>query len=104
MASEKQGSENSVFEQLCDVIANIIGADAAEIIDIQPSSKFVRDLGMDSIQIVMLVEQGNALYGGQVDFATWLKDMSFRALLKLTVGDVVDFIETSLRAKGESKQ
>ncbi|MDR3037631.1 MAG: hypothetical protein LBU31_04405 [Coriobacteriales bacterium] len=104
MASEKQGSEGSVFGQLCDMVANIIGADAAEILDIQPGSRFVDDLGMDSIQIVMLVEHGNTLYKGRIDFATWLKDMSFGSLLKLTVSDVADFIERSLKETDEPKQ
>ena len=59
---------------------------------------------MDSIQIVVLVERGNALYEGRIDFSTWLKDRSFSDLAKLTVGDVADFIEQSLNANKTGEQ
>jgi acyl carrier protein len=107
MAGEKQGIEGSAFEQLRDMLTGVIGADAVEILDIQPGSKFVADLGMDSIQIVALIEQGNTQYEGKVNFVAWLTTMEYTALLELTVGDVADFIEQSLRQnteKAESKR
>ncbi|GHT78422.1 hypothetical protein FACS1894104_1580 [Actinomycetota bacterium] len=104
MASENQDSKGSAFEQLCDMLVNIIGADAVEIIDIQPDSKFVVDLGMDSIQIVALIEQGKVRFGDKVDFLGWLATLSYLDLLNLTVGDVADFVEQSLKSKVEPKQ
>ena len=56
---------------------------------------------MDSIQIVALIEQGNTLHDGKVDFLTWLATKSYEDLLGLTVGDVADFIEQSLNPKTE---
>jgi acyl carrier protein len=86
----------SVFSQLKRMIIDIIGAEAAEFIDISEQSTFVTDLEMDSIQIMQLAEQINELYGKQVDFLSLLSDKSLNELLKLTVGDIVGFIETSI--------
>ncbi|MDR1183775.1 MAG: phosphopantetheine-binding protein [Coriobacteriales bacterium] len=88
--------QTSVFSQLERMIIDIIGDEAAEFIDISEQSTFVTDLEMDSIQIVQLVEQVNELYGRRVDFLSLLSDKSLSELLKLTVGDIVKFIETSI--------
>jgi acyl carrier protein len=86
----------SVFSELRCMVINIIGAEAAEFVDISEQSAFVTDLEMDSIQIMQLAEQVNELYGRQVDFLNLLSDKSLSELLELTVGDIVRFIETSI--------
>jgi acyl carrier protein len=85
-----------VFSQLKRMIIDIIGAEAAEFIDITEQSTFVADLEMDSIQIVQLAEQMNELYGKQVNFLGLLSNKPLSELLKVTVGDIVEFIETSI--------
>jgi acyl carrier protein len=92
----ESAKQASVFSQLERMITDIIGEEAAEFIEISEQSTFVTDLEMDSIQIVQLAEQINELYGRRVDFLSLLSDKSLDELLKLTVGDIVEFIETSI--------
>jgi acyl carrier protein len=94
--SNESAKQASVFSQLERMITSIIGEEAAEFIDISEQSTFVTDLEMDSIQIVQLAEQINESYGKRVNFLSLLSDKSLDELLKLTVGDIVEFIETSI--------
>ena len=81
-----------VFEFLKEAIAEVIGEEAASVIDITPRSQFIKDLEMDSIQIVAFGEKVNERYGASVDFVGWLSNKPIRKLLKLTVGEVAGFI------------
>jgi acyl carrier protein len=92
-AQVSAGMREEVFWRLKEIIAELIGNDAAEIIGIRKDSEFVGDLGMDSIQIVSFAEEVRNLYGNRVNFISWLSKMPFQEMLDLTVGDVVDFIE-----------
>jgi acyl carrier protein len=86
----------AIIAQIEQLIAEIIGSDAAELLDISEQSSFVGDLEMDSIQIVHLAEHINERYGKQVDFVGWLSSKSVKELLALTVGNVAAFIEESI--------
>jgi acyl carrier protein len=84
--------QEAVFDKLRDHISEIIGSDVAEIIGIEPDSQFVKDLEMDSIQIVAFAERVIDDYGDRFDFMGWLTSRPLRQLLKLRVCDVVDQI------------
>ena len=84
--------QEAVFGKLCDYIAEIIGSDVAEIVGIEPESQFVKDLEIDSIQIVAFAEKVIEDYGDRYDFMGWLSSRPLRQLLKLRVRDVVDQI------------
>lgn len=90
------GGQGSISTQIEELVAKIIGEDAAMLLEITEQSSFVGDLEMDSIQIVHLAEHINERYGDQVDFISWLSAKSIKELLGLTVGDVAAFIEKSL--------
>ena len=81
-----------VFEFLRQAIAEVIGEEAASLVEIRYGSQFIKDLEMDSIQIVAFGEKVNDRYGATVDFVGWLSNKPIRKLLKLTVGDVAEFI------------
>jgi acyl carrier protein len=85
-----------VLPDITTIIEEVIGADAAELIEITEESIFIDDLEMDSIQIVQFAEIVNERYGERVDFVNWLSNTPVTKLLKLTVGDVADFIQTNL--------
>lgn len=91
--SEK--GQEAIFLQLKEIIVEIIGADAAEIVGIHPNSAFVGDLEMDSIQIVAFAGKVNERYGKRTNFIAWLSQKSIRQLAKLTVGDVATYIASS---------
>jgi acyl carrier protein len=90
-------ARDEIFKQLKDIITDIIGADAAEIVGIYESSAFVGDLEMDSIQIVSFAEEVRNRYGDRINFTAWLSKIPLRKIVKLKVGDVVDYIGPALR-------
>jgi len=45
---------------------------------------------------VALAEKLQETYGERVDFVSWLSQMELDAIIGLTVGDVVEFIESCL--------
>jgi hypothetical protein len=74
------------------MLADILGADVVEIVGVDERCEFFRDLQMGSIQIVALAEKLNAAHGAQADLVAWLSRKPMRALARLTVGQVADFI------------
>jgi len=88
--------EEEVFTSLVAILNELIGAEELEIIGVYRHSRFVDDLMMESIQIVVFAEQVDALYGDRVDLITWISDMPMKKLLGLSVGDVSKFIATRI--------
>lgn len=91
LVSKKQ-SDEAIFKELKQYIADIIGEDVVEQIGVTPQSIFTKDLEMDSIEIVSFAEKVKANYGRETEFITWLSSMEFQDLLNLTVGQVAEYI------------
>ncbi|MFQ9316728.1 phosphopantetheine-binding protein [uncultured Dysgonomonas sp.] len=81
-----------VFEVLHQFISDIIGADIAEELDITQNSNFTKDLEMDSIELVAFAEKVRVKYGTGIDFPKWLSAMDLDQIVKLNIGDIVNFI------------
>lgn len=84
--------KTQVFETLKQFISDIIGADIAEELDITQDSNFTKDLEMDSIELVAFAEKVRVKYGDSIDFATWLSAMDLDQIVKLNIGDIINFI------------
>jgi acyl carrier protein len=82
----------TVFLQIKDIITDLLGADVVRIVGVSPTSRFLADLEMDSIQIAILADKVNTRYGDRCDFNKWLSKRPLLFLLQLTVNDVVNFI------------
>lgn len=81
-----------VFEVLHQFVSDIIGADIAEELDITQNSNFTKDLEMDSIELVSFAEKVRIKYGTDIDFTKWLSGMDLDQIVKLNIGDIVNFI------------
>jgi acyl carrier protein len=92
MDTLKNLSYDAVLLQLESIITDILGEDVVRIVGISSQSAFVADLEMDSIQIAVLADRVNTIYKDQRDFVRWISKRPLPSLLRLTVGDVVDFI------------
>jgi acyl carrier protein len=90
-----QGSRDRVLAEVATVIAEVIGMEDLEGIEIAPDTAFQEDLEVESIEFVALSEKLIALYGAQVDFVAWMASMELDEIIALTVGDLVDFVVTS---------
>ncbi len=83
---------DEVFGVLHQFISDIIGADIAEELDITQESNFTKDLEMDSIELVAFAEKVRLKYGTEIDFTKWLSTMDLDQIVKLNIGDIVNFI------------
>lgn len=84
--------KDQVFDVLHQFISDIIGADIAEELDITQNSNFTKDLEMDSIELVAFAEKVRVKYGTDIDFTKWLSAMDLDQIVKLNIGDIVNFI------------
>lgn len=64
--------------------------------EITRDTAFSADLELESIELVALAEKLGTHYGPRVDFVAWLSGMELDAILSLTVGDLVEHIDTCL--------
>lgn len=87
-----KGEKDRVFDVLHQFISEIIGADIAEELDITQNSNFTKDLEMDSIELVSFAEKVRIKYGTDIDFTKWLSAMDLDQIVKLNIGDIVNFI------------
>jgi acyl carrier protein len=89
--------EEVVFEELHKILTGLIGEDEVKILGIERESEFTADLMMDSIQIIAFAERVNELYGDRVNFNRWLSRKPLKALMRLSVGDVSEYISKELK-------
>lgn len=89
---DKGKRKEEVFIILKQFVADIIGEDVVEELDINPESIFTKDLEMDSIEIVSFAEKVRLKYGDSVNFELWLSSMELEQLMNLSLGSVVNFI------------
>lgn len=67
-----------------------------QLVPITAESSFGSDLELESIELVALLEKLQVEYGERVDFVTWLSGKDIDDLVKLTVGQLVEYIEQCL--------
>jgi len=82
--------------KLIEFVREILGEDMAELLDVSPRSRFLADLGMDSIRIVSFAQMVHSYYGERVDFMAWLTKKPLKALLKAEVGEVAEVIAAAI--------
>ena len=75
---------NDIFEMLKAIAVNDIGIDADKI---TPESNIIKDLGLDSLDIVDMLMKVEETFGATIDDAD--------AVEMKTVADVVRFIENA---------
>lgn len=74
------------------IIADVIGDDYVQQIEIDMDTSFQDDLDIESIEFVALGEKLTERYGERVDFAAWLATMDVDEIMGMTVGRLVEHI------------
>ncbi len=88
---------NPLADTINTVVRIIEGLTGHEqLIPITAETSFGNDLELESIELVALLEKLQAEYGDQVDFVTWLSGKDIDELVKLTVGQLVEYIDQCL--------
>jgi acyl carrier protein len=81
--------KEEILERVCDVVSDVLGVNVQ---DITPESRFVEDLGAESIQSVELVAAFEEEFEIEMDEEAALRVQS--------VGKAVDFIAEVLAEQG----
>lgn len=95
--STDTGTASSILDEVRDLLAEVIGEEYVLDLDIELDTEFQADLEIESIEFVALAEKLLDRYGERVDFVAWLADKDIDDIIAMTVGDLVAFIETSIR-------
>ncbi len=81
-----------ILAEIAAMIREVIGEEWAAETPIGMDTTFVRNLEIESIELVALSEKIQARFGDAVDFPTWLSGMDLDQIIGLTVGQLVDYI------------
>jgi acyl carrier protein len=92
-------SPQAILEDLAGLLRNFDGREYSGILD--RSTLFFADLGMASIDAVVLGEKLEQLYGHKLPFHQLLANLSQRGADDLELGELVDFLHTHLNHPGE---
>jgi len=88
--------KDTVLATVTELLAEVLADDWDPSDSIDETTSFNEDLELESIEFVALAELLERRYAGRVDFVTWLSEKPLDAIIGLTVGDLVGFIEQSL--------
>lgn len=91
----QSNSSEEVFAVLKQFIAEVIGEEFVEEMDITTQSSFTRDLEMDSIEIVSFSEKVKNHFGEHINFTGWLSGMDLDQLINLNLNDIINFIQNA---------
>lgn len=84
-----------LFATIAGILRDVTGEDAAWVARIAPESALEGDLGLDSVEVAALDHRLRAEYGDGVDLMTHLGGLDIDALIAMTVGDLVTYVDSS---------
>lgn len=84
-----------ILVDLTALLAEVLADEWDASIEVGMETAFADDLELESIEFVALAEKVQGHFGEHVDFVSWLSDLELDAIIGLTVGDVVVFIEST---------
>lgn len=97
-ASTAGAPETDVLDIVVRLVREVVGEAWIEEVEIGRQTSFGRDLELESIEFVALAERLQQVWGERVDFVGWLASMELEALIELTVGELVEHVESCLRS------
>ena len=84
-----------VLDVVRTIIANVIGEDYVQELEIDMETSFHDDLDIESIEFVALGEALIDRYGHRVNLAAWIASMDVDEIIGMTVGRLVEHIAGS---------
>ena len=87
---------SSVFDELADLVRDVIGEDFLLEQEISPGTSFSQDLALESIEFVELSEKLQEHFGQRANLATFMSGMDLDAIMDITVGQLAAYIEAHL--------
>lgn len=84
-------TEAQILRELATLLQAVLGDDWDDDLEITRDTSFSDDLELESLELVDLAERMRTAFPG-LDFATWLSGLELDTLMRLTVGEMVDFV------------
>lgn len=88
--------KNDILDKLKIFMKEVIGDEWIDESDIDFDTSIANDIEMESIEIVELAEKITNHYGSTVSFVAWMSTMDIDRIINLTVGEIVDYIDSCL--------
>lgn len=88
--------ERAVFADVSTIVHEVLEDDGS-VLEITSETSFSQDLGMMSVDVVSLAGRLQAKYGKAVNFVLFAERLDIDSLSALRVGDLVDYIVSSLK-------
>jgi acyl carrier protein len=86
----------AVFDQIADLVREVVGEDFLLDQEITPDTSFSHDLALESIEFVELSERLQEHYGQRANLATFIADMDIDAITEITVGELAGYVTGQL--------
>ncbi len=87
-----------VLQTIATLVREVVGEEWIQQVEISRETSFGDDLELESIEFVALAERVQQVWGERVDFVGWLAGMELDRIIGLTVGELVDYVESCLRS------
>ncbi|WP_432133424.1 acyl carrier protein [Streptomyces sp. bgisy154] len=92
-------TEEAVLADVTGMLARLLEDEyGVDDVEIGMRTTFNRDLELESIDLVTLAGLLQERYGDRVNFAEFLAGMDLDEIIELTVGRLVEYVVTSLKA------
>ncbi|MDQ3404733.1 MAG: acyl carrier protein [Actinomycetota bacterium] len=86
-------TETAVLDEVTEMIRMVLEGDELDIA-VTVDTSFQRELEFESIDIVVLGNHLGARYGEMINFPRYLAELDLDQIIALTVGDLVDYVES----------
>jgi acyl carrier protein len=87
-----------VLTEITAMVEQVLGEYGLdEDVEVTMATTFLDDLGLESIDLVVLAGHLEARYGSHVNFAEFVADLELDEIIGLTVGRLVDHVVGCLR-------
>jgi acyl carrier protein len=90
---------SSTLALVVGTIREVVAEDWVQDYEIGRETSFSRDMEIDSLEFVRIVDAIQAAVGTEIDVADWLSGKTIPELIELRVGDVVDMIDAAKQAR-----
>ncbi len=87
-------NKKDILKDIKRFMEEVIGDEWIDGEEISFETSIANDLEMESIEIVELAEKITTHYGNRVNFVLWMSTMDLDRIINLTVGEIVDFIDS----------
>lgn len=104
MTNERSAiAEHAILECVRRHLGEVIGDPELLSTEIEMETRFGSDLELESIEFVALASHLSTEFGDRVNFVEFLSAKDVDEIISLTVGDVVRYVEASVRNEKSSQ-